>query len=455
VVVLGLVLLQMLASGNVNFATPGLFEKCHAVVRQSRTDWSDFTGQLQDLLLPAPLVLRKAMEGNKGKGTWVGEFEIDAATIWQFCCRAGLAAMVCALVSVTSDGLYALPVHADVILNVQERSTVNLFKRNTPGVVFITNTGAYAVDGAEKTEMFSVPSGSGSGWVYDRSGHIITNYHVIVDANELMVKFIEGTEVPAKVIGVDPGTDVAVLEVSLPADKKSLLQPLQRGKSSPLSVGQEVFAIGNPFGLDHTLTKGIVSGVGRTILSLSGRPIQNVIQTDASINPGNSGGPLLNSQGEVIGMNTVIISPSGASAGVGFAIPSDTIGTRAASILKYGYVKRASLGVYLGQDGVAKKLCGQGGGLVAGLQGTSAAGLAGITPGDIITQVGKRSVKRINDIFIELDDRQPGDIVGVTLLRPITPPTDESLGKELASYKELKVNVKLLEAERRQLNTEK
>lgn len=211
-------------------------------------------------------------------------------------------------------------------------------------------------------------------------------------------------------------------------------------------MGQEVFAIGNPFGLDHTLTKGIVSGVGRTILSQSGRPIQNVIQTDASINPGNSGGPLLNSQGEVIGMNTVIISPSGASAGVGFAIPSDTVATRAASILKYGYVKRASLGVYLGQDGLAKKVCGHGGGLVAGLQRTSAAGQAGIAAGDVITQIGRRSVNRINDIFIELDDRQPGDAVDVKLLRPVTPPTDETVAKESASCKELSIRVELLEA---------
>merc|ERR1719382_67274 len=199
------------------------------------------------------------------------------------------------------------------------------------------------------------------------------------------MRVLEGTELPARIVGADPGTDVAVLQVDPPKSSKKTktakpLKVLRLGDSSGMRVGQEVYAIGNPFGLDHTLTKGIVSGVGRTIMSVGGRPIQGAIQTDASINPGNSGGPLLNSRGQVIGMNTVIFSPSGASAGVGFAIPSDTVAARVGSILRYGYVKRASMGVYLGQDGLAKSLVGKDGGIIVGLQDGSAAGTAGMRP---------------------------------------------------------------------------
>eukprot|EP00913_Durusdinium_trenchii_P006702 g6299.t1 len=246
--------------------------------------------------------------------------------------------------------------------------------------------------------------------VFDNEGHIITNYHVIEKASFVTVKFIEGTEVVAKVIGADEYSDVAVLQVDLPAQRKAMLRPLQR-----------VYAIGNPFGLDHTLTKGIVSGVGRTIQSVGGRPIQGAIQTDASINPGNSGGPLLNSRGQVIGMNTAIFSPSGASAGIGFAIPSDTVSARVNSILKFGYVKRAGLGLYLGQDGLAQRLSGwdltkvagrrRPGGVVAGLQKNSAAGEAGVKPGDILEVIDGRRIKTVNDIYAALDEHQPGDVV--------------------------------------------
>jgi len=303
----------------------------------------------------------------------------------------------------------------------------------------------YEIANAAQMEIMAVPKGSGSGWVYDNQGHIVTNYHVIQGANALTVKFIEGTEVSAKVVGADPNTDVAVLQVDFPKSRRAKLRPLERGESAPLSVGQEVYAIGNPFGLDHTLTKGIVSGVGRTIMSVGGRPIQGAIQTDASINPGNSGGPLLNSQGQVIGMNTVIISPTGASAGVGFAIPSDTVSARVASILKYGYVKRPSLGLYLGQDGIAKLLSGSDGGYIAGLQQVSAAQKAGILSGDIITQIDSRRVKRINDIYAALDEYEPGQTVTVKVLRPdVNPRTLER--DERPTYSEQMLKVVLMEA---------
>jgi S1-C subfamily serine protease len=334
------------------------------------------------------------------------------------------------------------PAYAEEALSAEEKQTVDLFQRNTPGVVFVT-TQVFEISNAERMQIEAVPRGSGSGWVYDDKGHIVTNFHVIQNANLLTVKTIEGTELPAKVVGADPGSDVAVLQVDVPS--KSLLRPLVRGDSASLRVGQVVYAIGNPFGLDHTLTKGIVSGVGRTIMSVGGRPIQGAIQTDASINPGNSGGPLLNSQGKVIGMNTEIISPSGGSAGVGFAIPSDTVSARVASILKYGYVKRPSLGIYLGQDGLAPRLTGRLGGVVAGLQREGAAGKAGIQPGDVILQVDERKITRVNDVFAELDEHEPRETIKVKVWRPDQP---ELLGTPNSGvmFRELSMDVKLQEA---------
>lgn len=323
---------------------------------------------------------------------------------------------------------------------------MDLFQRNTPGVVYITKEVFKFANAGKMMEIQMVPEGSGTGWVYDLEGHIVTNYHVIENAQAVTVKFIEGTEVLAKVVGADPYSDVAVLQVDLSKTKKEMLRPLSRGSSANLRVGQEVLAIGNPFGLDHTLTKGIVSGVGRTIQSVGGRPIQGAIQTDASINPGNSGGPLLNSRGQVIGMNTAIFSPSGASAGVGFAIPSDTVAARVASILKFGYVKRPSLGLYLGQDGLAQRLSGRPGGLISGLQRSSAAAEAGLKPGDIVLKIDERNISTVNDIFAVLDEHQPGDVIKVRFLRPDRP---ESLGVpgEEIRFAEGSVEVTLKEAE--------
>eukprot|EP00439_Symbiodinium_sp_Y106_P055898 s2843_g7.t2 len=324
------------------------------------------------------------------------------------------------------------PAQAFEELSSGEVQTVDLFQRNTPGVVYITKEVFKFANAGKMMEIQMVPEGSGTGWVYDLDGHIVTNYHVIENAQAVTVKFIEGTEVLAKVVGADPYSDVAVLQVDdLSQTKKEMLRPLSRGSSANLRVGQEVLAIGNPFGLDHTLTKGIVSGVGRTIQSVAGRPIQGAIQTDASINPGNSGGPLLNSRGQVIGMNTAIFSPSGASAGVGFAIPSDTVAARVASILKFGYVKRPTLGLYLGQDGLAQRLSGRPGGLISGMQRSSAAAEAGLKPGDIILKIDERNISTVNDIFAVLDEHQPGDSIKVRFLRPDRP---ESLGMSICIF---------------------
>jgi len=360
------------------------------------------------------------------------------------------AAALLALGGSAQDLSLSLPVRAEDVLNGEEQLTVNLFERNNPGVVFITNE-AFQIEAARDNAMRMelVPTGSGSGWVYDDDGHIVTNYHVIKDANVVTVRFIDGAEVKATVVGADPGSDVAVLKVELPKARRNLLTKLDRGESASLRVGQEVFAIGNPFGLDHTLTKGIVSGVGRTIMSIGGRPIQGAIQTDASINPGNSGGPLLNSAGKVVGMNTLIFSPSGASAGVGFAIPGDTVGARVASILKYGYVKRPSLGLYLGQDGITKRMANRDGALVAGVSRGSCSGAAGVRPGDILVSIDGAKIKRVNDVYKELDEREPGDTIKVRLLRPEISSDGQSLeldGQRNARYTELDTTVRLDEA---------
>lgn len=343
---------------------------------------------------------------------------------------------------VLASGASAVAGPDTFVLKSEEKKNVDLFDRNSPGVVFITNEEITFLQSNESIDVYEKDT-AGTGWIYDKEGRIVTNLHVVKGASNLVVRFIDGTQVNATVVGADPGTDVAVLQVNVPPKASSkLLQPLTRGCSGNLKVGQEVFAIGNPFGLDQTLTKGIISAVGRTVPSKvdSGRPIQGAIQTDAAINPGNSGGPLFNTDGNVVGMNTEIISPSGASAGIGFAIPIDTVSARVLQILKYGYVKRPSLGLYLGADGIAQRVSGQAGGVVAGLQSPSAAGRAGIRSGDIILQIDDTRTKTINDVYAALDMHQPGETVTLQILRPQTKDMDN------LQFNQIRVDVMLLEA---------
>ncbi|CAE7938895.1 DEGP1 [Symbiodinium sp. KB8] len=374
-------------------------------------------------------------------------FVAHAGSPWQRVATFASALVLTAVLTLQGSLPTPLPAQAFEELSSGEVQTVDLFQRNTPGVVYITKEVFKFANAGKMMEIQMVPEGSGTGWVYDLEGHIVTNYHVIENAQAVTVKFIEGTEVLAKVVGADPYSDVAVLQVDLSKTKKEMLRPLSRGSSANLRVGQEVLAIGNPcLASTSKALQGIVSGVGRTIQSVGGRPIQGAIQTDASINPGNSGGPLLNSRGQVIGMNTAIFSPSGASAGVGFAIPSDTVAARVASILKFGYVKRPSLGLYLGQDGLAQRLSGRPGGLISGLQRSSAAAEAGLKPGDIVLKIDERNISTVNDIFAVLDEHQPGDVIKVRFLRPDRP---ESLGVpgEEIRFAEGSVEVTLKEAE--------
>ncbi|KAF5208182.1 Protease do-like 1 protein [Thalictrum thalictroides] len=308
-------------------------------------------------------------------------------------------------------------------LQEDERATVRLFQENTPSVVYITNL-AVRQD-AFTLDVLEVPQGSGSGFVWDKDGHIVTNYHVIRGASELSVTLSDQSTYNAKVVGFDQDKDVALLRIEAPKDK---LKPIPVGVSANLLVGQKVYAIGNPFGLDHTLTTGVISGLRREISSAAtGRPIQDVIQTDAAINPGNSGGPLLDSSGSLIGINTAIYSPSGASSGVGFSIPVDTVSGIVDQLVKFGKVTRPILGIKFAPDQSVEQL-GLSGVLVLDAPADSPAGKAGLQPtkrdpygrlilGDIITSVNGKKVTTGSDLYRILDQCKVGDKVIVEVLR--------------------------------------
>ncbi|XP_031265261.1 protease Do-like 1, chloroplastic isoform X1 [Pistacia vera] len=326
-------------------------------------------------------------------------------------------------------------------LQTDELATVRLFQENTPSVVYITNL-AVRQD-AFTLDVLEVPQGSGSGFVWDKDGHVVTNYHVIRGASDLKVTLADQSAYDAKVVGFDQDKDVAVLRIEAPKNK---LRPIPLGVSADLLVGQKVFAIGNPFGLDHTLTTGVISGLRREISSAAtGRPIQDVIQTDAAINPGNSGGPLLDSSGSLIGINTAIYSPSGASSGVGFSIPVDTVNGIVDQLVRFGKVTRPILGIKFAPDQSVEQL-GVSGVLVLDAPANGPAGKAGLLPtkrdaygrlilGDIITSVNGKKVTNGSDLYRILDQCKVGDKVTVEVLRgdhmekiPVTlePKPDES-----------------------------
>ncbi|KAF3444656.1 hypothetical protein FNV43_RR14349 [Rhamnella rubrinervis] len=321
------------------------------------------------------------------------------------------------------DSALAFVVTSPRKLQTDELATVRLFQENTPSVVYITNL-AVRQD-AFTLDVLEVPQGSGSGFVWDKEGHIVTNYHVIRGASDLRVTLADQSTYDAKVVGFDQDKDVAVLRVDAPKDK---LRPIPIGISADLLVGQKVFAIGNPFGLDHTLTTGVISGLRREISSAAtGRPIQDVIQTDAAINPGNSGGPLLDSSGTLIGVNTAIYSPSGASSGVGFSIPVDTVGGIVDQLVRFGKVTRPILGIKFAPDQSVEQL-GVSGVLVLDAPPNGPAGKAGLLPtkrdaygrlilGDIITSVNGKKVVNGSDLYRILDQCKVGDKITVEVLR--------------------------------------
>jgi S1-C subfamily serine protease len=302
-----------------------------------------------------------------------------------------------------------------------EKATIELFQRVSPSVVYITTLTRQAVG---FFQVQDVPQGTGSGFVWDRRGDVVTNFHVIQGASAARVTLHDQSEWPASLVGVAPDQDLAVLRIRAPAEK---LSPILVGASRNLQVGQKVFAIGNPFGLDFTLTTGVVSALGRNIRSLTDRRIDDVIQTDAAINPGNSGGPLLDSAGRLIGVNTQIASPSGASAGIGFAVPVDTVNRVVPQLLEHGRVVRPQLGVQVARGSVLRR-AGIEGVLViavapgsaaekAGLRGTSRAADGSLVLGDVIQALGGMKVASLDDLQSALDRHRPGETVKLVVLR--------------------------------------
>ncbi|WP_246144082.1 S1C family serine protease [Neolewinella aurantiaca] len=298
-----------------------------------------------------------------------------------------------------------------------ELHTIRLFENASPSVCYITT----------KTQRRSfwtrdvseVPAGSGSGFVWDNQGHIITNYHVIRDASRAIVTLANGEDYDAKLVGIAKEKDLAVLRIEAPA---GALEPIPVGTSQDIRVGQAVYAIGNPFGLDQTLTTGVVSALDREINSQANVPIRGVIQSDAAINPGNSGGPLLDSRGMLIGVNTAIYSPSGASAGIGFSIPVDVVRYVVPDLIRYGEVRRASLGVdfyrYWRGTGLAiEEVVPQGPAGSRGVRGLSQDARGNWVLGDVLVGINGKAIKTSTDYFLEMENFEPGERVTLNLVR--------------------------------------
>jgi S1-C subfamily serine protease len=306
-------------------------------------------------------------------------------------------------------------VDADEQINIRVYAAVNR------GVVNITTSSEAGLFGDETA------TGSGSGFVIDGQGHILTNYHVVEDDDSPRVTFFDGSTHDARVVGRDPSNDVAVLHVEVP---KAMLVPMAFGDSSKLAVGMKVLAVGNPFGLERTLTTGIISSLDRSMKAKNGRMIRGIIQTDAAINPGNSGGPLLNSRGEVIGMNTAIISQVGQSAGIGFAVPINAIQRILKPLIEYGHVVRADLGLKrvfaLDQGLLIVDLVEGGPAERAGLEpipihvvreGPFLRRRADPNGADIIVAIDGKPVRSVDDLLTEVEAHAPGEQVTLTVVR--------------------------------------
>jgi len=313
-----------------------------------------------------------------------------------------------------------MPQAAQVPANAQftedERNTIDIVRKTKNSVVFITNL-QYVRDFFYSSDQ-PVPRGSGSGFVWDDRGHIVTNFHVIDEGDKFMVSLPNQKQVEATLVGREPNKDIAVLKLG---EMVPDLTPITPGTSRDLFVGQKVIAIGNPFGFDHTVTKGIVSALGRSMPGAGGVTIRDMIQTDASINPGNSGGPLLDSAGALIGMNTMIASPSGASSGVGFAVPVDTIRKIVPQIIQFGKVTRPGLGITFVRDEYARRAEIQGA-VIAEVPRASSAydlGLRGLSRDDrgrlfirdVIIGIDGTKIASYDDLYNALDGYNIGDTV--------------------------------------------
>jgi len=310
-------------------------------------------------------------------------------------------------------------------LTAEERGNISVFESSKASVVYIT-TSERVMD-YWTLHVQTVPHGTGSGFIWDSAGHVVTNLHVIADASAATVRLADGKDYPATLIGISRTHDIAVLQIKIPA---SSAVPIPIGTSHDLQVGQKVYAIGNPFGLDWTLTTGIVSALDRSLTGENGNLIQHLVQTDAAINPGNSGGPLLDSAGRLIGMNTAIYSPSGASAGVGFAVPVDTVNRVVPELIAKGHYASPSLGVQTDETlsrAIARQLGVQGAAILrvraggpaaqAGLRGARFGRRNAIYPGDVIVALNGKNVDSVARLLALLDDLKPGDVVQLTVWR--------------------------------------
>lgn len=425
----------------------------------------------------SPLLLRQSRTRNRtsSRTAWEEETTTTSSTTTSeenglfesFREKFGKVACCLACTAALSQGALVPPSLATVRLSTEERNTVSLFSKATPSVVFITNL-------TNRRDVFTldlkeIPQGAGSGFVWDDEGHIVTNFHVIKGASDVQITFQDQVVKRGRVVGFDEDRDIAVLQVdeaspslspqtspslststsvstsaaagedaqsgdafkdeAVSVEKKdSPMVPLPRGSSEDLVVGQRVYAIGNPFGLDHTLTAGIVSGLGREITGgNTGRPIYDVIQTDAAINPGNSGGPLLDSEGNVIGINTAIYSSTGTSSGVGFAIPIDPINLFVDQILKYGRITQPVLGITFAPDQLVDELGIEGilvlnaidGGPAwkAGMQATTRDSFGRLVLGDIVVGINGTDVKSSLDLYRVLNKLSVGDIAALDIIR--------------------------------------
>jgi len=307
-------------------------------------------------------------------------------------------------------------------LQPEEEATISVFERVSPSVVFIKNA-SLQLDWFS-SDLYEIPQGAGSGFIWDDQGHIITNFHVIYQADKIEVILNDQKSYDAKVIGISPNHDLAVLKINAPVDQ---LKSIIRGSSQDLKVGQKVISIGNPFGLDHSLTTGVVSALGRSMNSIGGRKIHDVIQTDAAINPGNSGGPLLDSSGKLIGVSTLIYSPSGTFAGVGFAIPVDIVKHVIPQLIKYGKAKRAGLGIVLVPDNIRKRIGAKGAmiletqrdnaGNEAGLRATRRNSFGKVIYGDVIIAVDNQAIENNEDLVAYFETKNEGEKVNLRFIR--------------------------------------
>ena len=309
-----------------------------------------------------------------------------------------------------------------VFLTNDEQNNISVFKSASPSVVFVTNTQL-------RRQRFSlnvmeIPRGSGTGFIWDESGLIVTNFHVVQGANKITIELQSNKSYQATVVGSAPEKDIALLKIDAPNED---LQPLPLGDSASLAVGRKVLAIGNPFALDTTLTVGVVSALGREIKSITNRTIKNVIQTDAAINPGNSGGPLLNSNGQLVGVNTAIYSPTGASAGIGFAIPVNAVKVIIPQLIEHGKLIRPVLGIETLTDYWTRRLRVKGVAILSVREGLPAAkaGMVGVREdrrgkihlGDVIIAINGQNVINEDSLLNQLEQFSPGDTVEVTTLK--------------------------------------